>query len=111
MSTKYDNSKWFRLARTGGAVVVTIELDPDYGPLGVHPESIPCRGCFVAGRVFDLGNLIMSIGSGRDPANRGTYIAKTWDGGQPVFVPVSDVNQLYFSANNGDKIDIVYLVG
>jgi len=39
MSTKYDNTEWHSLARTGGAIVVTIELDPDYGPLGVHPVS------------------------------------------------------------------------
>ena len=111
MTTKYDNADWTHLARTGGAVVVTIELDPDYGPLGVYPESIPCRGCFVAGRVLEAGNVIMSIGTERNPALRGTYIPKTWDGGQPVWVPVSDVSQLYFSAEEGEHVDIVYLVG
>ena len=111
MSTKYDNTEWYSLARTGGAIVVTIELDPDYGPLGVHPVSVPCKGCFVAGRCREGGSVIMSIGSGRNPALRGTYIPKVWEGGQPVYVPVSDVSQLYFSANDGEHVDIVYLVG
>lgn len=111
MSTKYDNADCTRLARTGGRVVVTVALDPDYGPLGVHPESIPCRGCFVAGRDDEDGAVIMSIGLGRDPTLRGTYIPKVGDGGQPTWVPISDVSQLYFSAGNGEHIDIVYLLG
>ena len=111
MTTKYDNCDVSLLARTGGAVVVTIAMDADYGPLGVHPVSIPCRGCFVSTRNIKLGATVMAIGTGRDPGNRGVYIAMPSTGGQPMWVQVSDVSQLYFSAGVGEKIDIVYLLG
>jgi len=108
MSTKYDNCDWSRLARTGGAVTVTIVMDPDYGPLGVYPISLPCRGCWVSPRDADV---IMSIGTGRDPTLRGDYIPVHTVGGQPMWIPISDVSQLYFSGEIKDIIDIVYLLG
>lgn len=111
MSTKYDNCDVSLLSRTGGAIVVTVAMDADYGPLGVHPVSVPCKGCFVSVRNKKVGSVVMAIGTGRNPALRGVYIAMPASGGQPVWVQVSDVSQLYFSAEVGDKIDIVYLVG
>ena len=111
MSIKYDNADCSRLARTGGSIVVTVVMDPDYGPLGVHPVSIPCKGCFVSSRNTKVGSTIMAIGTGRDPALRGVYIAMPGTGGQPMWVQVSDVSQLYFSADVGEKIDITYLLG
>ena len=111
MGTKYDNCDVSLLARTGGSVVVTVAMDAAYGPLGVHPVSIPCRGCFVSSRNAKVGSTIMAIGTGRDPALRGVYIAMPGTGAQPMWVQVSDVSQLYFSAGVGEKIDIVYLLG
>lgn len=106
--TKYNNCDWGRLARTGGAVRVTIGFDADYGPLGVYPTSLPCRGCWVSPRDPDI---VMSIGTGRDPTLRGDYIPVYTTGGKPVWVPISDVSQLYFSGTEQDVIDIVYLIG
>ena len=108
MTTKYDNADSSRLARTGGALVVAIDLDPEYGPLGVHPESVPCMGCWISPSDADT---IVSIGTGRDPLLRGVYFPTRISGGQPMWIPVSDVSQLYFSGDTDSVVNIVYLVG
>lgn len=105
MSTKYDNTDWFRLSRTGGATITT--LGPGgigYGNGGV---SLPCKGCFVQPR-YKEGAYIAEEGV----VGIGPYLAGAALGQQPTYIPISDVAQLYFSGGRtGDIIDIVYLLG
>jgi len=105
MSTKYDNTDWFRLARTGGVLSVTIDWTGfAQGNGGI---SLPCRGCFVqikgdAANVWidDIENL-----------GYGPFIPGAGVGHQPMWIPISDVAQLHFGGTNGDIVDIVYLLG
>lgn len=112
MSTKYDNTDWSRLSRTGGAVVVTLVATPRVGMgfgVGNDGISLPCKGCWVAGRTgqdsfFMAAHPLCSPLVSPD-------IAKPENGGQPFWIPVSDVSQLSFCGATGSKIDIVYLLG
>ncbi len=113
MSTKYDNTDWFRLARTGGAVVVSLVLvdGGNYYGQGNDGVSLPCRGCWVAIRDTNISDVYMSTAPGVTPLIS-PYIPKPFLGAQPLWIPISDVAQLSFAGNNEtDKIDITYLLG
>jgi len=113
MSTKYDNTDWFRLARTGGAVVVSLILTPTmvYYGQGNEGVSLPCRGCWIAVRESNLSDIYMSTAPDCTPTIS-PYIPSPALGAQPFWIPISDVSQLSFAGNNTtDKIDIVYLLG
>lgn len=105
MSTKYDNTDWFRLARTGGTLNVT--LDADGVGQGNDGVSLPCKGCFI--QIEDgTGAWMMSR---YDPDDIGPYIPGASKGCQPIFVQVSDVAKLFFGGDIGGVINIVYLLG
>jgi hypothetical protein len=107
MTTKYDNMRWLRCARTGGVDVVTLSLAGEgQGNDGV---SIAVRGCWVQNRKNN-STVKMSIGT---PATAvyGVELAMPDVGAQPLWVPISDLAQLYFYGFRGDKIDIIYLLG
>jgi len=107
MSTKYDNSQ-IRVARTGGAVTVAIASNVGQGNGGT---SLPCRGCFVSPRSNNTAVIRMNIGAAAS-ATAGIELSDADTGGGPLFVPISDVAELYFyGATNGDDVDIVYLLG
>ena len=104
MTTKYDNTDWFRLARTGGVLSVTLGA----GGVGRGNDgvSLPCRGCFVQIR-GDADVWIDDI----DGAGLGPFIPGAAVGHQPMWIPISDVAQLYFGGSNRDIVDIIYLLG
>lgn len=106
MSTKYDNTNWYRLARTGGACIATIGADAlGQGNAGV---SIPCRGCWAQVRAVDFEGAWVT----KEPAfGAGPIIVGTLEGGQPMWIPISDVAELWFGGSQGMIIDIVYLLG
>lgn len=112
MSTKYDNTDWTRLARTGGAVVITLALDTDGIIRGTYPVSLPCRGCWVAVRDTNTDDVYMSTAPGAIP-ELCPYMSYPNLGAQPLWIPISDVSQLSFcgAAGAGDKVDIVFLTG
>jgi len=114
MSTKYDNTDWYRLSRTGGAVVVTLaEVSVWVGPYGRGNDgiSLPCKGCWIAVRDANVGDVYMSVEPDCTPF-ASADMARPADGGQPFWVPVSDVAQLSFCGEeDDDMIDIVYLLG
>ena len=107
MSTKYDNKRWLRCARTGGVSVVTLDMTGrGQGNDGV---SIAVRGCWVQNR---YGNLTVKMSIGMEAtAVFGVELATPDVGGQPLWVPVSDLAQLYFHGTRGDVIDVIYLLG
>lgn len=113
MSTKYDNTNWFRLSRTGGAVVVSLV---DMGGMWFYSRgnkgvSLPCKGCWIAVRDTNISDMYMSTAPGCTP-EIAPYIPVPSLGAQPLWIPISDVDQLSFSGNNTtDRIDIVYLLG
>lgn len=118
MTTKYDNADWKRCARTYGVTMVIIGFagTPNVGQ-GNFGVSLPCRGCWVQKRENTLSTIKMSIGT---PASAvfgielGNPLLGGWpnpEGASPMWVPVSDVSQLYFYGGNGASLDIMYLLG
>jgi len=106
MTTKYDNTDWYRLSRTGGACIATIGArNVGQGNAGV---SIPCKGCWVQVRSADFA--VAWITKEAD-LGIGPAIVGTNEGAQPVWISVSDVAELWFGGANGAIIDIVYLAG
>jgi len=105
--TKYNNSDWSRCARSGGVTVAVIDDNVAQGNDGV---SLPCRGCWVQRRV--LNNTIkMNIGEPAT-ADKGVELSIPSAGAQPLWVPISDVSQLYFwGLVNANAVDIIYLLG
>jgi len=103
MTTKYDNTDWFRLSRTGGATIATIGVAGGYGNGGV---SLPCKGCFVQPRYREGAYITTAEAPGIGPHLAGAAL-----GQQPIYIQVSDVAQLRFLGAAGDIIDIVYLLG
>lgn len=104
---KYDNAEWSRCARTGGVGIVVI------GGSGLGQGNggvpLPCRGCWVQTRDSNA-TVKMSIGT---PASAvfGITLAEPQNGAQPMWVPISDISQLYFYTTYNAVIDIIYLLG
>jgi len=107
IGTKYDNADWTRCARTGGLLVVI--CDGTGVGQGNGGTDLDCRGCWVATRDSNM-TVKMAIGT---PASAvfGVTLAEPGQGGQPLWVPVSNVAQLYFYGIYNAVIDIVYLLG
>jgi len=108
MTSKYDGTR-LEVCRTGGHERVTTSSNLGQG------TAQACKGCFVNCPSTNGSSVCkMNIGGvasatiGIDiPHSAGTYRA-----GPPIFVPISNVSQLYFwSDDDGAFIDIVYLVG
>jgi hypothetical protein len=118
MTSKYDNHAVDRAARTGGAVRVTLSSNIGQGNGGT---LLPCRGCWVQAVLANTDVVRMNIGSaasgtaGVDLARQHINVVADSYGAaaaQPLFIPISDVSQLYFySATDSQVIDIVYLLG
>lgn len=95
----------YRIRGTGGAVRVTIAATVGQGNGGT---SLPCAGCFVSIPAANTGPVRMNI----DTAASATVGIEVPEASSPFFVPIDDVSSLYFySATNGDVIDILYIKG
>lgn len=116
MGTKYDNADWKRSARTYGVIQAIIGFPANPNTVqGNYGVSLPCRGCWVQKRENTSDTIKMSIGT---PATAvfGVELgdADSWteeEGACQLWVPISDVSQLYFYGNDGTTIDIMYLLG
>lgn len=108
MSTKYDNKQWKRCARTGGVTAAIISPVTNMGR-GNGGVSLPCRGCWVQNRE-DNGAIKMSIGAEAN-ALFGVELSTPDLGAQPLWIPISDVAQLYFFGTAANIVDIIYLLG
>lgn len=108
MTTKYDNADWSRCAGRGGVTLALIDAE-GYGR-GNDGISIPCRGCWVQARMAEGVEIKMNIGS-KAEADLGVQLGDVTFGAQPLWVPISDVAQLYFYGIVGHIVDIMYLLG
>ena len=118
MATKYDNANWTKCARTYGVTQAIIGFpDTPNTVQGNYGVPLPCRGCWVQKRENTRDTIKMSIGT---PATvvfgielGQPYLAGRPDseGALPLWVPISDINQLYFYGTDGTTIDIMYLIG
>lgn len=107
MTTKYDNADWSKCAKT--YEVTLVMMDDDGNAQGNEGLSLPCKGCYVQMReVVDTAK--MSIGT---PANAlfGVELAPAGKKSSPLWVPVSDLSQLYFYGEPGVIVDIMYMLG
>lgn len=104
MTTKYDNTDWSRCVSTGAVTVVILGVDGTG-----QGASYPCKGCWVQTRAAN--DLVrMSIGMPAT-ADLGVELGDPVEGAQPLWVPISDISQLYFYGTAFDIVDIVYLLG
>lgn len=106
--SKYDGRSACTIARTGGAVTVAISSNVGQGNAGT---SLACKGCWVSPRSGNTGVIRMNIGAAAS-ATAGIELADADTGGGPLWIPISDVAELYFyGGTDGDDVDIVYLLG
>lgn len=114
MGTKYDGSQQ-RICSGGGHVRVTLSGGVGQGNGGA---SLPCKGCWVQATDASTDVVRMAIGEAADD-DTGIDLGRPFISGttasgacQPLWVPISDVAQLYFySGDTTADIDILYLVG
>ena len=122
MTTKWNNADWTRLARDYGVIEVTTDWRTGQAQAN-DGVSLPCRGCYVQMREYQWADRIkMAVGT---PATAvfgvtlGVAISGEVDGsGDPLiqgatflWVPVSDVSQLYFYSADTATVDIMYFFG
>lgn len=118
MATKYDGVQQ-RICPTGGVTRVILGTTTD--DRGNGGTSLPCKGCWVQAVDANTDVVRMNIGAAADDdtgidlgrpyiyADSNKASAATC---QPMWVPISDVAQLYFFSSDSDaKIDILYLLG
>ena len=123
MTTKWDNADWSRLARDYGVAYAETDWVTGLGQ-GNAGVSIPCRGCYVEPREGQGTDRIkMAVGTPASAVFGVTLGVSESDEvdkvGNPIiqgatflWVPVSDVNQLYFyCAGGASTVDIMYFVG
>lgn len=102
--SKYDNADVGRAARTGGSVRVTMASNVGQGNGGT---SLPCRGCWISCPSGNTAPTKFNIGAAAS-ATLGVEIPEQ----EPVWIPISDVSQLYFYTGGAtDSVDITYLLG
>lgn len=90
---------------TGGSVRVTIAATVGQGNGGT---SLATAGCWVSLPAANTGPVRMNI----DTAASATAGIEIPEASSPFWVKIDDVASLYFySATNGDIIDILYLRG
>ena len=112
--SKYTGAR-LRICRTGGSVRVTCSTNVGQGNGGT---SLPCKGCWVQAVAANSSLVKMNIGIAAS-ATLGVDLGRAFISGttasgavQPLWIPISDVAQLYFySADANAIIDITYLVG
>lgn len=105
MASKYDNHQWNRLARTGGSLRVTLAANVGQGNGGT---SLPCGGCWVSAPSGNTAPTKFNIGAAASSV-LGVEIA---EGVQAMWIPISDVSELYFySGGATDVVDVTYLLG
>lgn len=104
-----------RIRPGGGSVKVALSGGLGQGNGGT---SLECGGCFVQAAIANTEVVKMNIGIAAS-ANLGVelarqYVSSTTAGGaaQPLFVPISDIAELYFySADTNAIVDITYFKG
>ena len=108
--TKYNNCEWERCARTGG---VTLALMAANGKgQGNGGTTLFCRGCWVQHRLPKIYTVPVKMSIGQEAnAVFGVELSISVLGAQPLWVPISDVAQLYFYGTEGNIVDIIYLLG
>jgi len=108
MASKYDGCAQ-KICPTGGSV--TVNIAATFDGQGNGGTALPCKGCWVVVRSASTGPVHMNIGAVAS-ATLGIELSEGQGSGGPLWVPISDVSQLYFySGTPGDDIDITYLVG
>lgn len=110
----YENSG-LKIRPGGGSVKVALSGGLGQGNGGT---SLLCAGCLVQAAIANTEVVKMNIGAVAS-ANLGVelarqYVSGTTAGGaaQPLFVPISDIANLYFySADSNAIVDITYFKG
>ena len=102
--TKFANTRTNIICSSGGTIRVTIAATVGQGNSGT---SLPCRGCFISLPAANTGPVRLNIAT----AASATVGVELPEAISPLFISIDDVSKLYFySATNGDIIDILYLL-
>ena len=104
--SKYNNTPQ-NIRGGGGSVRTTIAATVGQGNDGV---GLPCAGCYISCPTTNTGPVRVNIGVAAS-ATVGIEVGEASLMGIP-WLPIDDVSKLYFySATNGDVIDVMYFVG
>jgi len=106
--SKYKTARTNIISQSGGSVRVTI--DSDSVGQGNGGTALSCKGCWVSPASANSGITKMNISAAAE-SDVGIELSDSDTGGGPLFVPIDDVDKLYFYGTAGDYIDITYLKG
>ena len=117
---KYNNADWTKLARDYGVIEVT--MGADGSAQANDGVSIPCRGCYIEPRErttdpvkFAVGTPAtavfgVTLGAG-DTGEVDKFQNDIPEGAPYLWVPVSDVSEMYFYGTWGHTVDVMYFYG
>jgi len=104
---RYGGLDFWSIAASGGCVRVTLSSGSGQGNGGT---SLPCKGCFVIADSVNSATVRMRIGSACT-AETGVPIPEFGTDHYIRFVPIDDLNKLYFySTDENAIVDIEYLL-
>ena len=107
-----------RIRSHGGSLKVALSSDLSHADGANGGTALPCGGCYVQAAIANTEVVKMNIDAAAS-ANLGVELARQHinddDNGygagacQPLWVPIDDVNKLYFYSSDTDAIvDITY---
>lgn len=109
----YAGLSFWSIASSGGSVKVTLSSGAGQGNGGT---SLPCKGCLVQSARANTEVVKVNIGAAAS-ANLGVELGQQGTDSnqqgscQPLYVPIDNVNKLYFYSADADAIiDILYLL-
>jgi len=114
--TNYSGSV-LRIRSYGGSLKVALSSGLSHADGANEGTALPCAGCWVQPAIANTEVVKMNIDAAAS-ANLGVelqrqFIATTtaFGAAQPLFVPIDDVNKLYFYSSDTDAIvDITFLL-
>ena len=116
----YANTSAATIASSGGGIRETIGTTGGATTKANYSTSVPCKGCFVSCDTANSAVVKMNINAAAS-STLGIDLARNFKDetqnkasagvANPLFVPIDDVNKLYFYGTDADIIDIVWLAG
>jgi len=104
--SKFHNTSLNRVPNSGGANQVTIPVGTTIrGGTGTGgATSVPCKAAWL--QLLSGTGVRVNIGAAASATAGITVPAVAL--GIPLFIPIDDLNKLYFIGTSGDKVDILY---
>jgi len=99
----YSNTIYTRVSSGGGHATLTIASNYAIS------SSIPCREVYAQAAATNAGSVAVSFSSTVSLLGGMRLTKASNTSGQPLRIPVDDVNRLHFyGTNDGDKVIVMY---